>query len=657
MENTIWIWAAFALATLLYYWTPLFSDQATIQWDTVSVHYSAQKYFEQTVHRGHLPTWTPFEYSGMPFLADPQTAAWYPPHWPFFLVGITPRALEWELALHAFLALGGMFLLARRLTGHAGVSILAAVLYAGSGFFAGHSSHLGMFETAALAPWLLWSAHRAIETGKLRDQVITGLLGGLIVLAGHFQTSLYAFSALTLFVIATIASRDDRNQLWRRGAVLLALTAVLAVAIPAIQVLPGLELAAQSIRAEANYHRESNGMLRPGALATLVAPNYYGVISGGYKGPADITQFYYYGGLLLIPLAACCAFKRGPALWIPVALVIPAMWYATGPRAGLYSIVTLLPGFKSVRAPVHVWFVVAMGLALAAASGAKWLNDRFQKSWLVSALILFSAGDIWYWNMASNPLAYERSSFAEDLGNAFENYQSHLGSIKAQGLYRIWSPFASTAFGPLNSSLESETEVTYGYNPLELSRYADYLDLAGRNPKLLNGLAVTNKVEVKQGTILANHDALPRVSVAERVQFAATPEIARAALVNLDPAHEVVAENSSGALADPDISAPVPPEATHISIVNYEPTYYRIRFSGAHKRVVRIAVPYFPGWTGAVDGHPTAVFPVDYALSGMVVPAGEHELTFAYRSTYLRIGAAISGLALVAGVVALVLLP
>jgi hypothetical protein len=112
------LWFGFALGVLIFYWTLLFDDQATIQWDAVDVHYSAQKYFEQSLRTTGLPHWTPFEFAGMPFQADPQTAAWYPLHWPFFLIGITPEALEWELALHAFLALGGAFLLARKLLDH-----------------------------------------------------------------------------------------------------------------------------------------------------------------------------------------------------------------------------------------------------------------------------------------------------------------------------------------------------------------------------------------------------------------------------------------------------------------------------------------------------------------------------------------------------------
>jgi len=649
-EKTWLVWPVFALATVLFYWTPLFEEQATIQWDMVDVHYSAQKYFEQSVRTTGLPTWTPFEYSGIPFLADPQTAAWYPLHWPFFLIGISPRSLEWEMALHAFLALGGMYLLARKLTGHMKCSVLAGILYAWSGFFTGHSSHLGMFETAALAPWLLWAALVAIESGKARAMVVTGGIGGLIVLAGHFQTALYSFFALGSFVIAVTIASEDRGSSSKRAIALLVVTVVLAFLIAAIQVLPGLELAARSIRAGADFHTGTNSPLHLGALATLFKPNFYGVISGDYEGPADITQFYLYGGLLLIPLAACAAWGRRRNLLIPLALIVPALWYALGPGTGLYSILTLLPGFSSVRAPVHIWFVVALGLALAAAFGSVWLEERFRRPWLVLALIVFSAGDLWYWNMASNPLAYGRSSFAALYGDAFANYQSHLAGIKAQPLYRIWSPFASRSFGPLNSALESRTEVTYGYSPLELTRYAEYMRAADSNPKLLDGLAVTNKIDAERGAIVKNPNALPRVSVPPQVTFASSPEAARAALTSLDPAQSSIVEGPARALSSPPPGSPAVP--ARVQVLNYEDNFYRIRYSARGESLLRIAVPYFPGWTAAVDGRPVDVVPADYALSGVIVPAGDHELMFRYRSTWFRLGAILSALAVAAAAAA-----
>src|ERR1700690_990741 len=151
------IWAAFALGTVLFYAMPLFSPRASIHWDLADVSYPAQKYFEESIRDGKLPQWTSYLDSGIPFLSDPRAGAWYPLHWPFFAIGITPRAMVWELALHAFLALGGAWLLARRLLGEDGPAAVGAVLYAGGGFFAAHSSSLPLFETAALLPWLLWT--------------------------------------------------------------------------------------------------------------------------------------------------------------------------------------------------------------------------------------------------------------------------------------------------------------------------------------------------------------------------------------------------------------------------------------------------------------------------------------------------------------------
>jgi hypothetical protein len=625
------IWPAFALLAILFFWTPLFDDQASIQWDMADVHYSAQKYFEQSLRTTGLPRWTPFEFSGMPFLADPQTGAWYPLHWPFFLIGITPRAMQWELALHAFLALGGMFLLARKVTRHTGGAVVAAVFYAFSGFFAGHSSHLGIFETAALLPWLLWGATVAIETGATRDILVTGLIAGVLILIGHFQTALYAFFALALLAALS------RGSIARR-ALVLAVAAAVGLLISAVQTLPALELASQSNRATASYRADTNAAnnppVKPAALATLVRPDFYGVISGDYKGPGDITQSYFYGGLLLLPLVIA-AFVRRTSIAIPAVLIAVPLWYSLGPKTGLYDALTLLPGFGSVRAPVHIWFVVALGLALAAGLGFVFVAERFRKPWLAAAVIAFSLGDLWYWNMSSNPLTYARMSYAERYGNAFDNYQAHIAAARQRPFYRIWSPYATNAFGPLNSALESRTEVTYGYNPLELARYGDYLHASEQNPKLLNGLAVTHKIDVPHGAIVENPDALPRVSVPPSVTFAPNADAAKNLLTTLDPAQSAVIEGPP---------RPLSPVAARVQIVNYEDDFYRIRYSAAGETLLRIAVPYFPGWSALIDGRPADVLPVDYALSGVVVPAGDHELTLRYRSRGFTLGAALSGI-------------
>ncbi|MGH9559094.1 MAG: YfhO family protein, partial [Bryobacteraceae bacterium] len=96
----------------------------------------------------------------------------------------------------------------------------------------------------------------------------------------------------------------------------------------------------------------------------------------------------------------------------------------------------------------------------------------------------------------------------------------------------------------------------------------------------------------------------------------------------LDPAQSAVVEAA--------------PRGARIRILNYRDDFYRIRYSALVQCLLRIAVPYYPGWTAAVDGRKTQVVPVDYALSGVIVPAGDHELTFRYVSKWFSLGAILS---------------
>jgi hypothetical protein len=664
---------AFAAAVLLFYAKPLFDSNASIQWDAVDVHYSSQKYFADHATAGRLPLWTPYLFSGFPFLADPQVGAWYPLNWPFFLVGVTPRAIEWELALHCLLALAGGYLLARQLSASRAAAVFAGVFFAFSGFFTGHSSHVGIFQAAALLPWLLWTGLRAARS--LRTLPALLVVAGCVVLTGHFQTALYSFFALALFLAADFLVRRES---WRRTVLVLAATAVAAFALSAVMVLPGLELTGQSGRAAADYAHAGEGSLVPGALMTLVSADRYGAPEAqNYTGPADITQFYLYAGFLLLPLAVWGAIASGrrwqsPGLrppndvrlpattplrsWLQkepggfaiapnlavmaLALVVPAVWYAFGRPLGLYSLVSLLPGFKSVRAPIHIWFVAALGLALLAAAGVEALRARFRSPWIPLGLLLVVGADLYYWNMDHNALAYARTSFEDQYGAAQERFKTVAQPVTRDPLHRLYASFDSPGFGPLNGALENRIEVTYGYNPLGLVRYSKYLEAAKSNPRLLDSLAVTAQLNETSGFFAPRPAALPRVYAPEIASPVRGAEEAAARLPSLDPAHEAVVEGLPAALPSNG--------GAKVRITGYEGDLYRVRYEAERPTLLRVAVPYFPGWRAEVDGRAEAVLLADEAMMGVVVPAGSHELTLRYRSTWFLTGAMVSLLSWIA---------
>jgi hypothetical protein len=641
-SHQFWV-LVLAVANLVFFWVPLTADQASIQWDAADYYYVVQKYFAAELHAGRIPFWTPFVWSGYPFLADPQVGAWYPLNWPFFLIGVSPRTIQIENLLHSLVASVGAYFLAFRLVKDHRAAAFAGSCYGLCGWFVGHSSHTTMIEAAAWLPWLLLSYLCWVETRESVYTVTGILIAGLIVVAGHFQTSLYSFLALGLVAIALCVSKPGDTV---RRLLMAALIPAGGTLLSAIHTLPGLELARQSLRATFSGLSRTEGFIRPDSLVTMVYPNFYGAIGGSYWGPPDITQYYFYAGLLLVPLAIAGVTNRR-VRWLGVGLFMICAWYAGGRGAGLYLLMARLPAFSSIRAPVNIWFVPTLGLALLAAAGFVTVTSRWKWNWLPAVLLLVTFADLWYWNSARNPLLYARYTFDELYGNKEQIFAATVVPHLAP-LTRFEAPEALSAFGPMSHPLDTRTEVSYGYGPLKLQRYLDFTTAMQRNPKLRDDLNISGYYAVKNGRAVmkSNPSVLPRANFPKQLVRISKSQDEVQALVQLDP-HQA-------ALVPADMSDVHQDPAASVEVVDHAPGAYHMRYQAATDSLLRISAACFPGWHANVDGRERRVFCVDRALTGVVVPAGSKELTLNYHPTYFPIGAAVTLTGLVVCLAALV---
>jgi uncharacterized membrane protein YfhO len=69
--------------------------------------------------------------------------------------------------------------------------------------------------------------------------------------------------------------------------------------------------------------------------------------------------------------------------------------------------------------------------------------------------------------------------------------------------------------------------------------------------------------------------------------------------------------------------------------------------------VLVLAEAWYPGWRAWVDGRETPCGPANVWARAAVVPAGDHEVRFEYRSRTLRAGAVLSALGAIAAAVAI----
>jgi hypothetical protein len=618
----------------------------TVQYDGVDVHYSSQRYFSDAIHAGQLPFWTPYLFTGFPFLADLQVGAWYPLNWPFFLVGIGPGSMGGELLVHGLIACGGAYALAMRLIGQSPAAIASAMFYGLSGYFAAHAQHVGMVETAAWLPWLLLLLEVCGERLSATRLALASLVGAALALPGHFQVALYAFSGAAVWAMLEALSRGSPGAARRRGACLVGV-GVGGVLLSAVMILPALELVGQSLRTQLDASAVDIGYFHIGSLFTLVQPDYYGLLSGQYRGPGDVTQHYFYAGIVLVPLVLA-GLQHSRVRRTAVALGLPFVWYALGPVGGLFRVVALLPGFRSVELPMHGWFLPALGLALLGGAGFGVIQLRVRRKWLPTLLLVVMFGDVFAFNELKNPLAYARQSFDVLYGAPLRSLQVQLDTAQP-AVERLYGP-RMAAVGYRNHPLQSRVETTYGYNPLELATYSGYADAAESNPRLVDGLAATHKLSLSTAggaTIQSNPTALPFAFFARRLTSVSDATSARASLEALDPAQQTLV---IGPL--PDVA---PQPGSSAAVLERAEDHLIIHYRAGSRGLLRVAIPSYPGWHASLNGVDLPTLTVDYALLGVVVPAGKGDIRMWYTSRYFWPGAIVSALALGASLAAVAL--
>jgi hypothetical protein len=343
------------------------------------------------------------------------------------------------------------------------------------------------------------------------------------------------------------------------------------------------------------------------ALTAIFSADYWGVITGLYKGPEDMRQFYLYSGLLLVPLFLA-GLARRQKLWITAALVVPPL-------------VLAVVGTRGIGSPLDAWFIAALGLALTAGSGILFMTEQMKREYLWMILLVLTATDLWFWNMYKNPLTYARASYAELFGNRFQAFEKDVQEMKKRPFYRLWSTTQAVGLGPANGALFSHTETSYGSGFVVLSRYAAYVETVRSSPLLLNDLAITNGIDLQRGTIVENPAPLERVTAPPVIEFVASRAEAHDRLKDLDPARKAVVEAPM---------RPFHPQGAELHIANYEGGSYGIETRAPAEFLLKLAVPFHPGWHARVDGAGVEIFPVDEALCGVFVPAGQHRVSFEY---------------------------
>jgi hypothetical protein len=163
----------------------------------------------------------------------------------------------------------------------------------------------------------------------------------------------------------------------------------------------------------------------------------------------------------------------------------------------------------------------------------------------------------------------------------------------------------------------------------------------------LPGLDLVHRSDL---AVFENPDWLPRAFLVEEVRVlpGATAILAAMAKPSFQPdlwAYSEVPIPGLGAAAG-DVAPAAP--AGRVRVVQHRDEQVRLAVETGRPALLVLTDCDYPGWTCSVDGEQRPIYRVDHALRGVVVDAGDREVTFEYRPLSFRTGAALSLLSLAA---------
>ncbi len=361
--------------------------------------------------QGHFPFWNPYNYSGHPFAADPETALFYPFTYLFALLPIH-LAFSWNYFLHYLIAGTGVFLYCKQMGRSHPASLTAAFVFEFSAptLLRIYGGHLTPISSMAWIPWSLWALERFFSRPTWKNSGAFGLVLVMNFLSGY---ALFTYINGWLLLAHGAHSCITKKLVgeWDRWLPKLLCVSLLAAGAFLVQLEPTLELLENTTRKGGSIERSSSFSLGKENLITRLAPKYVGENYAGEDGPV-----FYFGrafvwenscfmgtvALTLFLVAVRDWGNRATRFWSIVAAA--ALVISLGTQTPIFAICyKVLPGFHLFRGYAKLLVFACLAMAILAANGLDLLASPSAQNWnrRVSCILPAALAALGIWSLAS----------------------------------------------------------------------------------------------------------------------------------------------------------------------------------------------------------------------------------------------------------------
>jgi hypothetical protein len=624
--------------------------------DLLISHWPNAEFLRRSLFTYHqFPLWNPSIINGAPFAADPLAGIWYLPNWLTAVLPI-PFAFNVLLVLHLAWAGWGMFRWARADGFSWLASVVGGLAYAAMPKLIAHlaAGHISLVFAVAWMPWLMHAVDngwRSQTTPARFHRIALNAVIWAILFLADVRWGVYAGAVLFVWRLARWG--------WGRTTWLaLALCSLAFLLLTGVLWLPLAEFVQYSSRTALTLQDMAEYSLPLNYLVGLFIPNLNG-----------FHEYMTYSGLLALALAIAGAIKSDDkrGRWVMVGFVFFGLWWALGPEAGLFAVLSRLPGLSLLRVPPRSLFIVALAVCWLSVRGVAALETGWRLSgrgWnlasagvLAAAWVLAIGGSavttqplfnlfitagaltlvvITFRNVNAFlllPVFLALELFLVD--STFLESRPVLRSPVADWLsehrdesdpWRVYSP--SYSLPPLDAA-QLGLEQADGVNPLQLATSAAYMEAASgvertgysvSIPSFNGDVATANEDAYPDAVLLGQLNVRYIVSEFDIVSapLAFATQIGNTRVyTNVHDAHRV----QGGVLT------------------YWSPNRIVVNASGPGQ--VTLSEAWYPGWQATLDGSPIEIEQPDI-FRAVTIPSGSHEIVFDFKPLSVFAGAALS---------------
>lgn len=335
--------------------------------DDTLYYFPSRVFFHESIQAGDPPWLNPWVGVGRPYLADPQSAIFYPTTW-LFAVLDPWVAYPLSLWIHYSLALWGAYRLLRSMGRSPFASTFGAIAFAFCGFMLAHRAHFCMQHAAAWTPWVFWRLLRYARSGEAVKLVSAAITAALQLLAGHVQISAITALGLIVYVLAW----DGPRLL---GVIRLMVAWLAAGGLFAVQAAPTLTYLLLCTRTQRGYMDFVENSWSPISAFGLWLPMFFGQRTPNffdlrYWGPSHQVEQFAYAGIapLLLALLAIATGWRHVQRRPWVALLGFSLLLALGLYGPICPFLYWLPGASLFRVPARALLLGQLAIAALSSS-------------------------------------------------------------------------------------------------------------------------------------------------------------------------------------------------------------------------------------------------------------------------------------------------